>query len=114
VIGISARQRREHVAVLVERANVLAQDRDRQAQLARAEERSRIAREMHDVVAHSISVMITLSDGAAAALDRAPDRSRRALAELSAAGRAALGDMRRVLGALTCARNAAGGRGPAC
>ncbi len=100
-IGVSVRQRREHVSDLVERANVLARDRDRQAQLARAAERSRIAREMHDVVAHSISVMITLSDGAAAALDRAPDRSRRALDEISAAGRAALGDMRRVLGALS-------------
>jgi signal transduction histidine kinase len=99
-IGISVRRRREHDAAMVERAEALARDRDRQAQLARAAERSRIAREMHDVVAHSISVMITLSDGASASLDRAPERSRAALAELSAAGRAALGDMRRVLGAL--------------
>jgi signal transduction histidine kinase len=44
--------------------------------------------------------MITLADGAAVALDRSPDRSRVALVELSATGRAALGDMRRVLGAL--------------
>jgi len=99
-IGISVRNRREREAELVERANALARDRDRQVQLARAAERSRIAREMHDVVAHSISVMITLSDGASASLDRAPERSHVALAELSAAGRAALGDMRRVLAAL--------------
>lgn len=99
-IGISVRNRRDHLAELMNRANALAKDRDRQAQLARAAERSRIAREMHDVVAHSLSVMITLADGAAAALDRAPDRSRTALAELSSTGRAALGDMRRVLGAL--------------
>ena len=99
-IGISVRNRRDHLAELMNRANALAKDRDRQAQLARATERSRIAREMHDVVAHSLSVMITLADGAAAALDRAPDRSRTALAELSSTGRAALGDMRRVLGAL--------------
>jgi signal transduction histidine kinase len=84
----------------MERANALSRDRDRQAQLARAAERSRIAREMHDVVAHSLSVMITLADGAVVALDRSPDRSRAALAELSSTGRAALGDMRRVLGAL--------------
>ena len=99
-IGISVRNRRERDHELVERANALARDRDRQAQLARAAERSRIAREMHDVVAHSISVMITLSDGASASLDRAPERSQVALAELSATGRAALDDMRRVLGAL--------------
>lgn len=99
-IGNSVRSRREHLADLMERANALAKDRDRQTQLARAAERSRIAREMHDVVAHSLSVMITLADGAAVALERAPDRSRVALVELSATGRAALSDMRRVLGAL--------------
>lgn len=99
-IGISVRNRRDHLADLMNRANALAKDRDRQAQLARAAERSRIAREMHDVVAHSLSVMITLADGAAVALDRSPDRSRAALVELSSTGRAALGDMRRVLGAL--------------
>jgi len=99
-IGVSVHNRREHVAELVERTNALARDRDRQAELARAAERTRIAREMHDVVAHSLSVMITLADGATAALDRSPERARLALTELSSTGRAALGDMRRVLGAL--------------
>lgn len=99
-IGTSVRNRRQHLSELLDRANALAKDRDQQAELARAAERTRIAREMHDVVAHSISVMITLADGAAAALDRSPDRSRVALTELSTTGRSALGDMRRVLGAL--------------
>jgi len=99
-IGSSVRARREHLADLMERANAVARDRDRQVQLARAAERSRIAREMHDVVAHSLSVMITLADGAAIALDRSPERSRAALTELSSTGRAALRDMRHVLGAL--------------
>jgi signal transduction histidine kinase len=99
-IGNSVRARREHLADLMERANAVGRDRDRQVQLARAAERSRIAREMHDVVAHSLSVMITLADGAAVALDRSPDRSRAALTELSSTGRAALRDMRQVLGAL--------------
>ncbi|NTW42187.1 MAG: hypothetical protein HGA44_20300 [Cellulomonadaceae bacterium] len=94
------RNRRLHVAELVARGNALARDRDQQALLARAAERTRIAREMHDVVAHSLSVMIALADGAGAALDRAPDRSRAALDELSATGRTALADMRRVLGVL--------------
>ncbi|WP_250446006.1 histidine kinase dimerization/phosphoacceptor domain-containing protein, partial [Actinotalea sp. C106] len=78
-IGSSVRNRRLHVAELVGRGNALARERDQQAQLARAAERSRIAREMHDVVAHSLSVMIALADGAGAALDRAADRSRAAL-----------------------------------
>jgi signal transduction histidine kinase len=55
---------------------------------------------MHDVVAHSVSVMVALSDGATAALDRAPDRAREALRELSRTGREALADMQGVLGAL--------------
>ncbi len=99
-IGISVRNRRLHVADLVERANALARDRDQQTQLARAAERSRIAREMHDVVAHSLSVMIALADGAGVALERSPDRARGALDELSETGRTALADMRRVLGVL--------------
>ncbi|NMR19827.1 histidine kinase [Cellulomonas fimi] len=99
-IGTSVRNRRIHVAALVERANQLAVERDQQAQLAAAAERTRIAREMHDVVAHSLSVMIALADGAAAALDRSPERARQAVGELSETGRSALADMRRVLGVL--------------
>ena len=99
-IGTSVRNRRLHVTDLVERANAIARDRDQHAQLARAAERSRIAREMHDVVAHSLSVMIALADGAGAALGRSPDSARLALTELSNTGRSALTDMRRVLGVL--------------
>ena len=107
-IGISVRNRRLHVAELVARANALARDRDQQAALARAAERSRIAREMHDVVAHSLSVMIALADGAGVALERSPERARAALEELSATGRTALADMRRVLGVLDAERTGAG------
>jgi signal transduction histidine kinase len=99
-IGTSVRNRRLHVADLVDRANALARDRDQQAQLARAAERARIAREMHDVVAHSLTAMIALGDGAASSVRRAPEQSRAALDELSATGRAALADMRRLLGVL--------------
>ncbi len=98
--GSAARARRLHDQDLVARYEAMARERDQSAALARAAERTRIAREMHDVVAHSVSVMVALSDGAGAALDRAPDRSREALHELSRTGRDALSDMQRVLGAL--------------
>lgn len=99
-VGTSVRNRRLHVAELVRRAQELRRERDQQARLARSAERTRIAREMHDVVAHSISVMIALADGAAAAVDRAPERARVAVDELASTGRTALQDMRRVLGVL--------------
>ncbi|MFC8922926.1 sensor histidine kinase [Cellulosimicrobium sp. NPDC057127] len=98
--GSGVRARRLHARDLVERYAAMARERDQSAALARAAERARIAREMHDVVAHSVSVMVALSDGAGAALDRAPDRSREALRELSRTGRSALADMQGVLGAL--------------
>lgn len=106
--GSAARARRLHAADLVERYAALARERDQSAALARAAERARIAREVHDVVAHSVSVMVALSDGAGAALDRAPDRSREALHELSRTGREALSDMQRVLGALDPGQDADG------
>ncbi|WP_235915290.1 sensor histidine kinase [Puerhibacterium puerhi] len=108
--GSAARARRRHALDLVERYAALARERDQSAALARAAERARIAREMHDVVAHSVSVMVALSDGAAAALDRAPDRSRDALRHLSRTGREALTDMQRVLGALDPREAGAGER----
>jgi len=100
-IGMNTRSRRSHVAQLVERANALARETEQRAQLATAEERSRIAREMHDVVAHSLSVMIALADGAGAAIDRSPGSARAAVDQVAETGRAALGDMRRVLGVLS-------------
>lgn len=98
--GTSTRTRRLHVTAFVDAANALARDQEQRARLAQAAERTRIAREMHDIVAHSISVMVALGGGAAAAMDWAPERSRAALDELVSTGRSALGDMRRVLGIL--------------
>ncbi|NKX50465.1 sensor histidine kinase [Arthrobacter deserti] len=70
------------------------------ARLASANERTRIARDMHDVVAHSLSVMIALSDGAAVVVRKDPHRAGEVLDQLSTTGRTALADMRRVLGVL--------------
>jgi signal transduction histidine kinase len=92
-IGISVRQRREHEQEIAAWA---AQT----ARLGTVNERNRIAREMHDVVAHSLTVMVTLSDGAAVVVRKDPERAADVLAELSRTGRTALADMRRVLGVL--------------
>ena len=92
-LGISVRQRREHEQEIAAWAG-------RSAQLGSARERNRIAREMHDVVAHSLTVMVSLSDGAAVVLKKDPERAGEVLRKLSETGRSALGDMRRVLGVL--------------
>ncbi len=92
-IGISVRQRREHEQEIAAWAA-------RTASLASVNERNRIAREMHDVVAHSLTVMVSLSDGAAVVVRKSPDRAGEVLGELSRTGRTALADMRRVLGVL--------------
>jgi signal transduction histidine kinase len=70
------------------------------SRLASASERTRIARDMHDVVAHSLSVMIALSDGAGVLVRKDPERAGEVLDQLSMTGRTALADMRRVLGVL--------------
>lgn len=81
-LGINQRQRRALVA------------------LAASYERARIAREMHDIVAHNLSVMIALADGASAAMRDAPDRAELAMRKSSTVGRQALTEMRRLLGVL--------------
>lgn len=92
-IGISVRQRRDHEAEIAAWAS-------RTARLGSVNERNRIAREMHDVVAHSLTVMISLSDGASVVVRKSPERAGEVLGELSRTGRTALADMRRVLGVL--------------
>lgn len=98
--GLYVRARRAHVAGLVERAARLEFERDQQALLAAAAERDRISREMHDVVAHSLAVVISLANGATAKLGRDPDQSREALESISELGRQALADTRRLLSVL--------------
>lgn len=100
VIGDSVRYRRAYYANLEERAARLERERDTQAQMAAAAERARIARELHDVVAHNVSVMVVQADGAAYALDTEPGRAREALATIAATGRQALTEMRVLLGVL--------------
>ncbi len=100
VLGVSIRQRRALVASLHERAARLEFERDQEGRLGAAAERARIAREMHDIVAHNLSVMIALADGAVYAMDASPDRALQAAQRVSATGRQALVEMRRLLGVL--------------
>ncbi|MEU9339314.1 sensor histidine kinase [Streptomyces sp. NPDC048290] len=100
VLGDSVRTRRAYFAQLEERAARLEKEREAQAKVAVAAERARIARELHDVVAHNVSVMVVQADGAAYVLDAAPDQARKALETISSTGRQALAEMRRLLGVL--------------
>ena len=100
VLGDSTRYRRAYYSNLEERAARLERERDAHAQIAAATERARIARELHDVVAHNVSVMVVQADGAAYALGTDPHRTREALAAISATGRQALTEMRALLGVL--------------
>jgi signal transduction histidine kinase len=100
LLGDSMKWRRGFYLALEERAARLECERDAQALLAAATERARIARELHDVVAHSVSVMVVQADGAAFALDSAPQQVRAALGAISGTGRQALTEMRGLLGVL--------------
>jgi signal transduction histidine kinase len=100
LLGSSVQSRREHLASVEERAVRLERERDQQARLGAIAERTRIARELHDIVAHNLSVMITLADGALAQHATAPEASAEAVRQVSRTGRQALTEMRRLLGVL--------------
>jgi signal transduction histidine kinase len=100
LLGVTVGTRRAYLGELEERARRLERERDQQAQLAVATERARIARELHDIVAHNLAVMIALADGAAFAATVAPDRAADAMQQVSGTGRQALAEMRRLLGLL--------------
>ncbi|MEU7893817.1 sensor histidine kinase [Nonomuraea sp. NPDC049152] len=98
--GTNLRTRRAYLASLQERALHLERERSQQAQLAVAEERTRIARDVHDIVTHNLSVMVALADVAVYTQNRSPDKTSAAIQQISGTGRQALTDMRRCLGVL--------------
>jgi signal transduction histidine kinase len=100
VLGVTIRQRRALLLSLHEKAARLEVERDQEGRLGAAAERARIAREMHDIVAHNLSVMIALADGATYTMSAEPERAAQATARVSATGREALVEMRRLLGVL--------------
>jgi signal transduction histidine kinase len=112
VFGLYIRTRRALLEHLRERARRLEHERDQQAALAAAAERARIARDMHDIVAHHLTVMIALSEGAAAQALSAPERAAEVMRTVSATGRLALTDTRRLLGVLRDRADDAASRTP--
>jgi signal transduction histidine kinase len=98
--GLTAASGSRYLAWMDERARRLEVERDQQAEIAASAERTRIARELHDIVSHSLSVVITLADAAAIVGRADPDQGAEAMTEVSEAGRRALADMRAMLGVL--------------
>jgi signal transduction histidine kinase len=100
IAGLYVSTRRAYLAELRERAQRLERERDQSSALASAVERARIAREMHDSVAHHLTVIVALSDGALAAVTRAPSEACEAIRDVSRTAREALAEARRLLGVL--------------
>lgn len=98
--GDLSRTRRLAVQTLEERAQRLEHEQAAERAAAAADERARIARDMHDVVAHSLSVMIAQADGGRYAAATSPESARQALETIAATGRDSLAEMRRLLGIL--------------
>ncbi|MET7683722.1 histidine kinase [Streptomyces sp. NPDC005423] len=99
-LGTTVRAQRRYLASIEDRAERLEQERAQQAQLAAAAERTRIAREMHDIVAHGLVVVVALSEAAAATTAADPEGARAKMLQAAATGRQSLAGMRRLLGVL--------------
>jgi signal transduction histidine kinase len=96
--GDSIGIRRRYVQELEEKAERLEREREREAARAVAEEQARIARELHDVIAHNLSVMVVQAAAADDVFETRPDRAREALRRVEATGRSALAELRQLLG----------------
>jgi signal transduction histidine kinase len=96
--GVVVRGRREAAALERRAARLEAERRDREAAIA--EERAQIARELHDIVAHSVSAAVVQAEAAEEVLTREPERARASLQRIQGASREALGEMRRLLGVM--------------
>lgn len=100
LLGDASRIRRLYTLALEEQTRRREQERDDRTRRAIQDERERIAREMHDIVTHHVSVIVIQAGGGLRAIDTRPDEARSALDVIARTGRQALGDMRRMLGIL--------------
>lgn len=107
-LGRRVRGRREYLALLEERAEYLERERAAEAQRAVDAERTRIARELHDLVAHRVSMMTVQAGAAQTVAATDPARALRAMAAVEEAGREALDELRQVLGVLRADRDREG------
>lgn len=98
ILGDNLRTRRAYLRELEEKAERLERERAESDQRAAAEEQARIARELHDVIAHNVSVMVLQAAGGLEVFDAEPARARDALASIESTGRDALAELRRLLG----------------
>lgn len=98
LVGVNIGNRKRYVAAILDTSRQLWEEREHHARLAASAERTRIAREMHDVVSHSLTVVVALAEGATATSDA--DRSRAATARIATTARGALDEMRAMLGVL--------------
>ena len=112
ILGDNLQTRRAYVRSLEERAVLSEAAMQEEARQAVNAERTRIARELHDVVAHSVSVMVVQAGAARRVLDKEPDRASEAMASIESTGRQSLNELRRLLGMLREADGTATGRVP--
>jgi signal transduction histidine kinase len=100
VLGDNLRTRRAYLRELESKAERLEREREQNARRAAADEQARIARELHDVIAHNVSVMVVQAAAAGDVFDSQPEKARDALASIEHTGREALTELRRLLGAV--------------
>ncbi|HSC02690.1 MAG TPA: sensor histidine kinase [Solirubrobacteraceae bacterium] len=105
VLGDNIRTRRAYLAELEARAERLEREREEKAERAVIEERTRIARELHDVIAHNVSVMVVQASAGEELFDSNPERARESLSAVASTGRAALAELRRLLGVIRAEEN---------
>jgi signal transduction histidine kinase len=106
-LGVFRTVRSVYLSALEQRARLAESEREERARRAVLDERARIAREMHDVVAHSLSVIVSQAQGGAYVAGSQPERAARALETIAETGREALADMRGLLGVLRADPDAA-------
>jgi signal transduction histidine kinase len=112
LLGDNLRTRRAYLRELEERAARLEREREENARRAVADEQARIARELHDVIAHNVSVMTIQAAAGGDVFETHPARAREALGSIESTGRDALTELRRLLGALRGRENGDAARAP--